>query len=300
MDRVRAGHPEAEALHIAPGLDVPELAGIVEGAEQAVLGPDDRDGEWRRQERAVHHDGRADAVHARARHDALRVHGDRLRAAAPRGVEDVGQVRRVADGLIEVRRAGGDRVRVVELHDDAVARDRAEAGLRLEIGEPLLELARRAALARGVGLDLIELRPQVLELDLEVVLLLLESEGRVGEWCVVADGDLTALLLTLPLRGDQEAEQRRRQQEGERVLQALTPRVGPRRESRHRSSVTRARSPSMAARSSGVTFGSSFRHAATAGSTVAKPVSAAAAQNASRNRSRSARNGGRNTMGASI
>src|SRR5256885_14732222 len=43
IDRVRAGDPEAETLHVAPGLDVPELARVVERAEHAVLWTDHRD-----------------------------------------------------------------------------------------------------------------------------------------------------------------------------------------------------------------------------------------------------------------
>src|SRR2546428_14026558 len=73
--RARARDSEAEALHVTALLDVLQLIGIVECAEERILRPDRVDVEGRGHERAVHHDGRADAIDARRIHDPLLVHG---------------------------------------------------------------------------------------------------------------------------------------------------------------------------------------------------------------------------------
>src|ERR1700716_1075247 len=120
VDRARACDPEAEALDVTALLDVWERARSVEGAEQRVLGPDRGDVEGRRHERPVHHDRRADAVDARGVHDPLVVDGDRLRAALPGGVDDVGEIGRVTDRFVDGARRHADVAGVIELYDDAV------------------------------------------------------------------------------------------------------------------------------------------------------------------------------------
>src|SRR5205814_674089 len=96
VDRARPGHAEAQALDITTLLDVLQLSGIVEGAKEAVLGTNRGDVERRR------HDRGADAIDARRAHDALIVDRDRVGPALPGGVDDVGEVGRVTDRLIDV------------------------------------------------------------------------------------------------------------------------------------------------------------------------------------------------------
>src|SRR5438093_12302199 len=104
VDRAGAGHAETEALHVTPLFDVLKLRRIVERREHRVLWPDRGDAERWGHERPVHHDRGADAINARRAHDALVVDRHGLCAALPGGVDDVGQVRRVADRLVDVPR----------------------------------------------------------------------------------------------------------------------------------------------------------------------------------------------------
>src|SRR5207253_4548456 len=155
MDGARPSDPEAQTLHVTTLLDVLELIWIVIRAEQRVLRPDRRYVEGRRHERPVHYDGRADAVDARRVHDPFLVDSDRLRAAFPGGVDDVGEIGRVADRLVYVPRRHTHVAGVVELHDDAVTTLGCEPGRRFQLVEPCLKLLRGAALRGRVPLDLV-------------------------------------------------------------------------------------------------------------------------------------------------
>src|SRR5438552_1368835 len=219
MDGARPSDPKAQALHVTTLLDVLELIWIVIRAEQRVLWPDRRYVEGRRHERPVHHDGRADAVDARRVHDPFLVDGDRLRAAFPRRVDDVGEIGRVTDRLVDVPRRDAHVARVVELHDDTVAALRRESGRRLQLVEAGLELLRGATLRGGVPLDLVQPGAELGELPFEVVLLRLQSVRGVDERCVVADGELAALGLCAPLKRDEQPEEDGRHEEHEGVLQ---------------------------------------------------------------------------------
>src|SRR5438445_6665529 len=162
---------EAEALYITTLLDVLELIRIVKRAEQRVLRPDRRDVEGRRHERPGHHDRRAHAVDARRVHHPFLVDRDRLRAAFPRCVDDVGEIGRVTDRLVDVPRRNAYVARVVELHDDTLTALRREPGRHLQLVEAGLELLRGTALRGRIPLDLVEPGPKVGELRLEVILL---------------------------------------------------------------------------------------------------------------------------------
>src|SRR6266566_7426431 len=155
VDGACTSDAEAEALYITTLLDVLELIRIVERAEQRVLRPDRRDVEGRRHERPVHHDRRAYAVDARRVHDPFLVDRDRLRAAFPRRVDDVREIGRVTDRLVDIPRRDTHVARIVELHDDAVTALRREPGRRLQLVQAGLELLRGAALRGRVPLDLV-------------------------------------------------------------------------------------------------------------------------------------------------
>src|SRR5207248_438764 len=103
--------------------------------------------------------------------DALVVHGDGLGAAAPRRVDDVGEVGRVADRLVDVvglhRRRGP---RVIERDEDAVATSLSESRGCAQLLDPRLQVPARGALRGGALLYGIQLRAKVGELRLECVL----------------------------------------------------------------------------------------------------------------------------------
>src|SRR5437867_3644698 len=168
-------------------LDVLQLIGVVEGAEERVLRPDHVDVERRRHERAVHHDGRSNAIDARRVHDSLVVHGERLRATLPGGVEDVGEIGGVADRPVDIARGDADVARIVQLDRDAVATERGETGGRPKLVDAQLELTLGARLGRRIALDLIELHAERREIRFQLVLLDLERARRIDEGRVVAD-----------------------------------------------------------------------------------------------------------------
>src|SRR5207247_11268575 len=192
MDGARPSDPKAQTLHVTTLLDVLELIWIVIRAEQRVLWPDRRYVEGRRHERPVHHDGRADAVDARRVHDPFFVDGDRLRAAFPRGVDDVGEIGRVTDRLVDIPRRDTHVAGIVELHDDAVTALRREPRSRLQLVQAGLELLRRATLRGRVALDLVEPGPEIGELRFEVVLLVSLCGMRIDYARVALEGGLAS------------------------------------------------------------------------------------------------------------
>jgi len=115
-------------------------------------------------------------------------------------------------------------INVIELHHDSVTGARREAGARLEVVDPRLELTSGSALGRRVALDLIQAGAQLGELRFEVVLLVLERVRRVDERGVVADRQLTALVLRAPLHGDEQAEEDCRDEQHEGPLAAARAR----------------------------------------------------------------------------
>ena len=138
--------------------------------------------------------------------------------AAPRGIDDVGDVRRMADGLVEVLHVDrSSRARVVERHDHAIARPLGQPRAGLEVVDALLEVPCGASLSGGAALDLVEPRAEFGQLRLERVLLGLQGIGGVGEGGVVPHRELAPLGLGPPLRRHQEAKEHRRHHEDERM-----------------------------------------------------------------------------------
>src|SRR5260221_1736489 len=201
LHRGRARDVETEPVDVATLLDVAQLVRIVVRGEQLVLWTDHGDGEWWRHECAVHHDGRADAVDARRSDDTFAIDRDGLRTTAPRGVDDIREIRRVTDRLVDVARLPRRRrTRVVERDHHPIAGPLGEAGRGAELFDARLQVAAGGALGRGAALDVVELIAQIRELCLERVLLVLQRVRGVEQGRVVTDGELAALLIRPPLK----------------------------------------------------------------------------------------------------